>query len=207
MNSHLIIRLCRHTFPDGRHCQGAAVRGRACCRHHRGTRARLRNMARTRRLACIPRLCVPMTLRDLALNRAEVLRVVNSGSVDFATARMMLWAMDLSIAALPDKQTTHPSRVDNPNVFYHVPLNPLFQQIYTKNHLQTLENTSRVGEGYRPPARLQNSNQERILFHQPHRHGRAKLRLLRMGLTLNATSLMGRCLVRWSNSAKWRGRF
>ena len=80
MNSHLIIRICRHTFPDGRHCQGAAVRGRACCRHHLDARARLRNMARARRLACIPRLCVPMTQRDLALNRAEVLRVVNTAA-------------------------------------------------------------------------------------------------------------------------------
>ena len=41
MNSHLIIRICRHTLPDGRHCQGPAVRGRRCCRHHRGTRTRL----------------------------------------------------------------------------------------------------------------------------------------------------------------------
>ena len=66
MNSHLIIRLCRHTFSDGRHCEGAAVRGRACCRHHLDARTRLHNMARARRLACIPRLRVPMTPRDLA---------------------------------------------------------------------------------------------------------------------------------------------
>ena len=37
----LIIRICRHILPDGRHCQGAAVRGRACCRHHLDARARL----------------------------------------------------------------------------------------------------------------------------------------------------------------------
>jgi hypothetical protein len=58
-------------------------------------------MARARRLASFARLCVPMNLRELASNRAEVLRVVNSGSVDFATARLMLWAMDLTAAALP----------------------------------------------------------------------------------------------------------
>ena len=79
MNSPLIIRICRHTFPDGRHCRGAAVRGRACCRHHLDARTRLHNMARARRLASFARLRVPMTLRDLAMNRAEVLRVVNSG--------------------------------------------------------------------------------------------------------------------------------
>ena len=135
MNSHLIIRLCRHTFPDGRHCHGAAVRGRACCRHHLDARTRLHNMARARRLACIPRLRVPMTPRDLALNRAEVLRVVNTGDVDFATARLMLWAMDLTAAALPAKRTTRPNRANNPNVSYHVPLNPLFQQMLHRKPL------------------------------------------------------------------------
>ena len=99
MNSPLIIRLCRHTFSDSRHCQGPAVRGRACCRHHLDVRTRLHNMARARRLASFPRLCVPRSKRDLASNRAEVLRVVNSGAVDFASARLMLWAMDLTAAA------------------------------------------------------------------------------------------------------------
>src|SRR5271169_7107585 len=106
MNSHLIVRTCRHILPDGGRCQGAAVRGRACCRHHLDARTRLHNMARARRLACISRLCVPITPRDLALNRAEVLRVVTSGSVDFATARLMLWAMDLTAAALTAEPTT-----------------------------------------------------------------------------------------------------
>jgi hypothetical protein len=101
MNTHLIIRICRHTFSDGRHCQGAAVRGRACCRHHLDARTRLPNMARARRLACISRLRVPMTPRDLALNRSEVLRVVTYGALDFASARLMLWAMDLTAEALP----------------------------------------------------------------------------------------------------------
>ena len=96
MNSPLIIRICRHIFPDGHHCHGPAARGRACCRHHLDAYTRLHNMARARRLACVPRLRVPMNRRDLALNRSEVLRVVNSGAVDFATARMMLWAMDLA---------------------------------------------------------------------------------------------------------------
>src|SRR5450631_4465374 len=101
MNSPLIIPICRHTFLDGRHCRGAAVRGRACCRHHLDARTRLHNIARARRLASFARLCVPMTQRDVALNLSEVLRVVNSGSVDFATARMMLWAMDLTAETLP----------------------------------------------------------------------------------------------------------
>src|SRR5271157_280260 len=100
MNSPLIIRICRHTFPDGRHCQGPAVRGRACCRHHLDARTRLHNMARAHRLACIPRLRVPMTPRDLALNRAEALRVVATGRLDFTIARMMLWALQLCATGL-----------------------------------------------------------------------------------------------------------
>ncbi len=75
MHSNLIIRLCRHTFSDGRHCHAPAVRGRACCRHHLDARTRLHNMARARRLACIPRLRVPMNRSDLALNRIEIMRV------------------------------------------------------------------------------------------------------------------------------------
>src|ERR1035441_10590222 len=147
MHSHLIIRLCRHTFSDGRHFQGPAVRGRACCRHHLDARTRLHNLARARRLACLPRLCVPTTRLDLSLNRAEVLRVVNSGAVDFATARMLLWAMDLTAATLPAEPTTRPRRASNPIVFYYVPLKPLFSQSCTENPSQVSENTSRRGEG------------------------------------------------------------
>jgi hypothetical protein len=42
-----------------------------------------------------------MTPRDLAVNRAEVLRIVAAGNCDFASARLMLRAMDLTAAALP----------------------------------------------------------------------------------------------------------
>jgi hypothetical protein len=151
MNSHLIIRLCRRTFSDGRHCHGAAVRGCACCRHHLDARTRLHNMARARRLSCLPRLRVPVTGRDLALNRAEVLRVVDRGAVDFATARMMLWAMDLSVASFRSERTSRPISANNPNVSYHVPINRLFQRIYTEHHSQTIENTGRLGEGVHFP--------------------------------------------------------
>lgn len=150
MNSRLIIRLCRHTFPDGHRCRGAAVRGRACCRHHLDAQARLHNMARARRLNCIPRLRVPMNRRDLALNRAEILRVIDTGSVDHATARMMLWAMDLTAATLPAEQVARPRRARNPNVSYYVPIKPLFSQSCSKNLSQVPENTR--GEGYPLPA-------------------------------------------------------
>ena len=146
----LTIRICRHIFPDGRHCRGAAVLGRACCRHHLDARTRLHNMARARRLACVPRLRVPMTPRDLALNRAEVLRVVNSGSLDFDTARMMLWAMDLTAEALPVEPTSRPRRTHNPNVSYHVPINPLFSQHCIENPSQVPENTRGEERGYHP---------------------------------------------------------
>ncbi len=147
MSSPLIIPLCRYTFPDGRHCRGPAVHGRVCCRHHLDASARLHNMARARRLACIPRLLVPMTQRDLALNRAEVLRVVNSGTVDFATARMMLWAMDLAAAALPAETDTCQRRSRNPNIFYYVPVTPLFSRSCTESLSQVLENNTGEGEG------------------------------------------------------------
>jgi hypothetical protein len=155
MNSHLIIRLCRHTFADGRHCRGAAVRGRACCRHHLDARTRLHNIARARRLASFARLCVPMNRRDLALNRAEVLRVINSGAVDFATARLMLWAMDLTAAALPAEPKTRTRRAHNTNAFYYVPPKPVFSRSYTKNQSQVAENTSRGGEGGTPVKTLE----------------------------------------------------
>ena len=150
MNSRLIIRLCRHAFPDGHRCRGAAVRGRACCRHHLDAQARLHNMARARRLNCIPRLRVPMNRRDLALNRAEVLRVIDTARVDFATARMMLWAMDLTAAALPIEPTARLRRARNPNVSYYVPIKPLFSGSCTKKPSQVPENTR--GEGYPLPA-------------------------------------------------------
>ncbi len=147
MDSLLIIRLCRHTFRDGHHCHAPAVRGRGCCRHHLDSRTRLHNMARARRLACIPRLCVPMNRRDLALNRAEVVRVINTGAVDFATARLMLWAMDLTAAALPKERPTHRGSMHNPNVSYYVPIKPLFSGSCTKNQSQITENTKGRGEG------------------------------------------------------------
>ena len=147
MNSPLIIRICRHTFPDGRHCHGPAVRGRACCRHHLDVRTRLHNMARARRLASIPRIRVPMTPHDLTLNRLEVLRVVNSGAVDFATARLMLWAMDLAAAALPAETNSGRRGSRNSNVFYYVPINPLFSRGCTENPSQVLENKIGGGEG------------------------------------------------------------
>ena len=88
-----------------------------------------------------------MTRRDLASNRAEVLRIVNSGAVDFATARMMLWAMDLTAAALPAEPAARLRRADNPNVSYHVPVNSLFSQSYVINPSQVTENTREEGEG------------------------------------------------------------
>ena len=166
MNSPLIIRICRHTFSDGRHCQGPAVRGRACCRHHLDARTRLHNMARARRLASFPRLRVPMTRRDLALNRAEVLRVVTAGGVDFATARLMLWAMDLTAAALPPEPASRPRRPHNPNVSYHVPINPLLAQSCIENPSQVPENTWEEGRGVSPHTDAGISHFG-ILFHQP----------------------------------------
>src|ERR1035441_6070066 len=161
-SEQLIIRICRHTFPDGGHCQGAAVRGRACCRHHLDARARLHNIARARRLASFARLCVPMTLRDLASNRSEVLRIVTAGGVDFASARLMLWAMDLTAAALPAEPASPLRRAPNPNVSYYVPINPLFTGSCIKNPSQVPENTRGEGRGVPPHSRLGNRRTESV---------------------------------------------
>src|SRR5271165_5713675 len=122
MNSHLIIRTCRHILPDGRRCQGAAVRGRACCRHHLDARTRLHNMARVQRRTLVLRWRVPESPRDLALNRTEVNRVLATGRTDFDTARMIFWAMDLTAAALRAEWASRLRCAHNPNVSYHVPI-------------------------------------------------------------------------------------
>ena len=161
MHSHLIIRICRHTFSDGRHCYGPAVRGRACCRHHLDARTRLHAMARTRRVLSFARLFTPMNRRELAMNRAEVMRVINMGSVDFATARMLLWAMDLTAAAVPSGPASRPRRTHNPNVFYYVPRKRLFSGSCSDNPSQVPENTRWPGEGGTPHARLGDLARER----------------------------------------------
>jgi hypothetical protein len=150
MNSRLIIRTCRHLLPNGRHCQGAAVRGRACCRHHLGARIRLHNMARAHRRTLVLRWRVPESPRDLALNRAEVNRVLATGRIDFDTARMIFWALDLTAAALPAEPAARLPRAHNPNVSYHVPVNPLFVQGCIENPSQVTENTRGAGEGVPP---------------------------------------------------------
>jgi hypothetical protein len=147
MSSPLIIRICRHTFLDGQHCHGPAVRGRACCRHHLNARTRLHNIARARRVASFARLCVPMNRRDVASNRAEVMRVINTGSLDFATARMLLWSMDLAVATFPAEPKTRRDRPHNPNVSYHVPISPLFPRTASKTHRKSLKTHGGRGGG------------------------------------------------------------
>jgi hypothetical protein len=174
MNSHLIIRTCSHILPDGRHCRGAAVRGRARCRHHLDARTRLHNMARAGRRTLILRWRVPDSRRDLARNRAEVSRVVATGRIDFDTARMLFWAMDLTAASLPAEPTTRFRRSHNSNVSYHVSLNPLFTRSCTGNPSQVPENTSVEGRGVSPCSRLGNPTGERVGFLQPRRGDRSK---------------------------------
>jgi len=137
----LIIRTCRHILPDGRRCRGAAVRQRACCRHHLNAQARLHNMARARRRTCIPRLRVPMTSRDLALNHAEVRRVLATGRIDFDTARVMMWGLRLAAATFPAKLRYQCARSHNSTVFYQVPTSPLFAESCHQIPVEVIENT------------------------------------------------------------------
>ena len=135
-----IIPLCRHVLSDGYRCRGAAVRGRACCRHHLDARARLHNMARARRLACIPRIRAIETPSDLAANRAEINRVLATGGLDFATARMMFWALRLVAATFRDPAAVPSRRAAKPNGIYHVSASPLFLHSYPQNPSEVVEN-------------------------------------------------------------------
>ena len=150
MSSCVIIRTCHHILSSGLRCRGAAVRGRACCRHHLDARIRLHNMARARRRTLFLRWRVPDSHRDLTRNRAEVNRILSTGRIDFDTARMIFWAMDLSAAALPAERAVRPRRPHNPNVFYHVPINPLLAQSCIDNPSQVHENTRGEGRGVSP---------------------------------------------------------
>src|SRR5450755_2027629 len=141
MSSSLIIRTCHHILSSGLRCRGAAVRGRACCRHHLDALTRLHNMARAGRRTLILRWRVPDSRRDLARNRAEVNRVLATGRMDFDTARMIFWAMDLTEAALPAERAAPLRRTRNSNISYHVPISPLFAQSCIENPSQALENT------------------------------------------------------------------
>ncbi len=147
LSQPLIIRICRHILPGGRHCRGAAVRGRACCRHHLDARTRLHNMARARRCFRLPRLLVPETLRDLAYNQAEVDRVLATERIDPDAARMILWAMDLTAAILPTERAVRLRRAPNPNGFYHAPINLLSAGSCIENPSQVPENTWEEGRG------------------------------------------------------------
>jgi hypothetical protein len=147
LSQPLIIRTCHHILSSGLRCRGAAVRGRACCRHHLDARTRLHNMARACRRTVILRWRVPDSRRDLARNRAEVSRVVATGRIDFDTARMIFWAMDLTAAALPAEPAARLRHAHNPNISYHVPLNSLFERSYIENPSQVPENTRWVGRG------------------------------------------------------------
>lgn len=177
MNSNLIIRTCRHILPTGRHCLGAAVRGRSCCRHHLMARTRLHNMARARRCSVNPRLRVPESLRDLALNQAEVSRVLATERIDPDAARMMVWAMEICATAFRAECSLLPRdlRPSKPNQHYHLPPNSLFTQGCTRNPMEVLENTTGEGEGtqssghWNRNTRIGSPGAKRVGFQQPRR--------------------------------------
>ena len=102
-------------------------------------------MARARRHIRLPRLLVAESARDLAYNQAEVCRVLATERLDPDAARTMLWALQLSAAALRAESALRPrhipERSHNSNAFYHVPTKPLFMGSYIKNPSQMPENT------------------------------------------------------------------
>lgn len=145
----LIIRTCRHTLASGFHCQGAAVRGRSCCRHHLDAGTRMRNMARACRRSLKLRFRILDSPRALAINRAEVNRVVATERIDPDAARMMLWAMDLCAVALKaeDDLLRRRNRCCKSNQHYHLSSTPSFSGECLNNHLELLENTGVGGGG------------------------------------------------------------
>jgi hypothetical protein len=149
MNSRLIIRICRHILPSGRRCQQPAVGRRACCRHHLDAQARLHNMARARRRTLILRFRVPETSRDLRWNKSEIQRVLATERIDPDAALLMLWAMDLTTAALRAESACRSrraqNRTSNPNEIYDVALNPLFPESLSETLPHVIENTKRQG--------------------------------------------------------------
>jgi hypothetical protein len=149
MNSRLIIRICRHILPSGRRCQQPAVGRRACCRHHLDAQARLHNMARARRRTLILRFRVPETSRDLRWNKSEIQRVLATERIDPDAALLMLWAMDLTTAALRAESACRSrraqNRTSNPNEIYDMALNPLFPESLSETLPHVIENTKRQG--------------------------------------------------------------
>jgi hypothetical protein len=77
-------------------------------------------MARARRRLVIPRLCVPESSRDLALNQAEISRVLATEHLDPDVAGMMVWAHELTAAVLHAEAILRrvPSRATKPNEIY-----------------------------------------------------------------------------------------
>src|SRR5580700_752723 len=149
MNSRLIIRICRHILPSGRRCQQPAVGRRACCRHHLDAQARLHNMARARRRTLILRFRVPETSRDLRWNKSEIQRVLATERIDPDAALLMIWAMDLTTAALRAESACRSrraqNRTSNPNEIYDMALNPLFPESLSETLPHVIENTKRQG--------------------------------------------------------------
>ena len=102
-------------------------------------------MARARRRTLILRFRVPVTLPDLAWNETEVNRILATERLDPDTARMILWAMDLSAVALRAESACRPRRTQNraPNLngFYDVLVTPLFPAHVSRNLSQVIQNT------------------------------------------------------------------
>jgi len=108
-------------------------------------------MARARRRTLILRLRVPDTFRDLDWNKAEINRVLATERIDPDAALLMLWAMDLTTAALRAESACRPrpvkKRASNPNGIYDVALNPLFPRNLSETFSQLVENTYSGGGG------------------------------------------------------------
>jgi len=151
MNSRVTIRICRFTFLNGHRCQGPAVHGRSCCRHHLTACLRLHKMARARRRIRPLRFVIPESPIDLARNHAEVRRAIATGRISPGGAKAMQWALQISAAASRLEQGAGlPLPVlgrRNPNGFYYVPTNHLSSNGCVKNPPQLLENTKGEVEG------------------------------------------------------------
>jgi len=129
-----IIPICKHVLESGSRCQGAAVSGRTYCRHHLGSRIRLRRLARMRRhCPALP----PILLTDAAGIHHAAVHIdagLSNGRIDSASGPLLfsILRMAQSLNRIIERQSKGPSRGgqraaanrDKLNVFYYLPISP-----------------------------------------------------------------------------------
>lgn len=98
-----MFKECHHILPSGDRCHAAALRNRPYCYFHNKLHRVSRPSARTKAIPLPP----IEDDRSLKLALAQVLRALNSPSLDVRRARLMLYG--LQIAAQVTARSSHPT--------------------------------------------------------------------------------------------------